>query len=135
MIERRPRSEVYYLFPGGQVEPGESLKETVFREVEEELGLRVTVGPLAAVVTFRGRQQYFFRADVLGGEFGSGQGPEMRDPAGAYVPVWLPVWQVLAKPLRPRVVAELVVAAASGRWPDTVIEVVDLGPLPRRFSA
>lgn len=36
-------------FPGGKVEPGESDATALERELEEELGLRVTVGALLAV--------------------------------------------------------------------------------------
>lgn len=40
-------------FPGGKREPGESFEACVRREVEEETGLRVAVGPLLVVVPHR----------------------------------------------------------------------------------
>jgi A/G-specific adenine glycosylase len=40
-------------FPGGKRESGESFEACVRREVEEETGFRVTVGPLLAVVPHR----------------------------------------------------------------------------------
>jgi len=41
--------EILYLFPGGGHKPGETLAETVEREVIEETGLAVEVGRLLAV--------------------------------------------------------------------------------------
>lgn len=40
----------YWLLPGGGVHFGESLAHALIRETQEELGLRVGVGPLLAIV-------------------------------------------------------------------------------------
>lgn len=48
MIRRgHPPSEGSWSIPGGRVEPGESLEDAVLREVTEETGLTVEVGPVA----------------------------------------------------------------------------------------
>ena len=53
LIERNRNGQIYYLFPGGQVEAGESQVETVTREVKEEIGLEISVGRLIAEVIFK----------------------------------------------------------------------------------
>ena len=46
-----PRGE--WELPGGKLEPGETLQACVAREIAEELGLEVTVGPVMDVWIYR----------------------------------------------------------------------------------
>jgi ADP-ribose pyrophosphatase YjhB (NUDIX family) len=51
VVERgKPPGEGLWSVPGGRLEPGESIAGAVAREVREETGLVVTVGPLVAVL-------------------------------------------------------------------------------------
>lgn len=131
LIERRRRKELYYLFPGGQVEEGETIARTARREVAEELGLVVAIGRLIAEVTYKESVQYYFAAEITGGEFGTGSGNEMVGLApsehGTYTPVWLPAADLLRHPVYPRCVAEVVAAAATDGWPTHTLYLYDPG--------
>lgn len=94
VIERVRDGLTYYVLPGGQVEPGESLAEAARREAFEELGVHVRIRGAVAVVNFRDSNQHYFLAQAIGGEFGAGDGPEMHSAvdseAGSYRAMWLP---------------------------------------------
>jgi 8-oxo-dGTP diphosphatase len=70
--------------PGGGVERGQSLAETLVREVEEETGLRIAVGDPAIVNEFHDpasgfhQLEVFFRAVIVAGALD----PGWIDPAG-----------------------------------------------------
>lgn len=121
LMRRIKAGRLYYVFPGGKQEEGETVEQAAAREVEEELGLRVSVGRLIAQTWYGGHKQYYYLCAVTGGQFGSGQGEEMTGPfdpaAGSYLPVWMPVNGLQDYPVLPRRVAELVQAAQAGGWP------------------
>ncbi len=51
--------------PGGGVMPGTSLPENLIREVAEETGLNITVGPLALVNEFHDPKTGFHQVDLF----------------------------------------------------------------------
>ncbi len=66
VIERgTPPGEGLWSLPGGKLEAGESLSQAVAREVSEETGLVVEVGPLACVVERMGDGYHFVILDYL----------------------------------------------------------------------
>lgn len=121
LMQREKEGRLYFVFPGGKQEEGETGDQAAAREVEEELGLQVSVGRLVAQTWYRGREQFYYLCTVTGGQFGSGQGREITGPfdpaAGSYLPVWLPVSDLDRYPVLPRPVAELVQSAQTGGWP------------------
>jgi 8-oxo-dGTP diphosphatase len=76
LIERHRDGMHYFAFPGGGVDEGESPEQAVVREAREELGVEIRVLRLAAKIWFRGNPQFFFLAEQVGGEFGTGTGEE-----------------------------------------------------------
>lgn len=57
-IRREKMGSVYYVFPGGGIEEGETPEQAAKREALEELGVNVRVGPLVANVFYEGNQYF-----------------------------------------------------------------------------
>jgi 8-oxo-dGTP diphosphatase len=71
-----PPGEGLWSVPGGKLEPNETLAQAVAREVREETGLVVEVGPLACVVERMGDDFHYvildYLARVIGGKLAAG---------------------------------------------------------------
>jgi 8-oxo-dGTP diphosphatase len=92
LIKRVSENCVYYVFPGGGIEEGETPEETATRETFEELGVQIAIREyFGAVCT---GTQYYFLADIVSGVFGTGQGEEMLNnelERGTYKPMWIDI--------------------------------------------
>jgi len=79
----RPPAMGFYAFPGGRVEPGESLEEAIRRELVEETSLRV--GAVTQVETLLIEREkegpdfelHVFRGDYLGGAASAGDDADL----------------------------------------------------------
>lgn len=55
-------------FPGGKIEPNETEKEALIREISEELAVRVQVGPLIATTRHENLEISLFECTIVSGE-------------------------------------------------------------------
>jgi hypothetical protein len=83
--------------------------------------MQVVIRRLVAEVWWNGKPQYYYLVDILGGAFGTGTGEELSHPQpekGTYMPVWMPLGNILEQPVLPRSVAEIVAHAQTAGWPE-----------------
>jgi len=126
LIERHRQGLHYFAFPGGGVNKGESPHQAAIREAEEELGLRVEIIQQVAEVFFNGNPQYYFLANKLSGEFGTGTGEEYGEynPIhGTYLPIWIPLENLLDYNVVPRELAVLVLQCSREGWPAKPVSI------------
>jgi len=129
LIERYRQGRHYFTFPGGHIEEGETPEQAAVREAEEELGLRVTIQKLLAVIWWQGQPQYYYLVQAGEGNFGTGQGEEMRQvhpEKGSYTPLWVRVDDLPRYPVLPRAMAELVMRGVRAGWPSAPL-ILPLG--------
>jgi ADP-ribose pyrophosphatase YjhB (NUDIX family) len=89
LIQRgKPPAEGLWSFPGGRVEAGETLEQAVVREVREETGLEIEVGPLVVIVERPPYEIHDFVARVVGGVLAAGD--DARDARFVEEPTALP---------------------------------------------
>lgn len=107
LIKRIREDSVYYVFPGGGIEEGETPEAGAKREALEEVGITVNIQECIAKVNFNGTQ-YFFLAEITGGTFGTGQGEEYTDEKrnrGTYLPIWVDIDELHSVDVKPKEVA------------------------------
>jgi 8-oxo-dGTP pyrophosphatase MutT (NUDIX family) len=128
LIERHRAERHYFSFPGGGVDEGETPEQAAIREAEEELGIIVVIKQKVAEVIFNGKPQYYFLAEKISGEFGSGAGEEYGEynpEHGTYHPLWMSLADVPNNSVLPRELAELVVRFAKEGWPAEPVIIIE----------
>ncbi|MDE5055309.1 NUDIX domain-containing protein [Niallia taxi] len=107
LIKRERNDSIYYVFPGGGIETGETIEEGTIREAFEELGVEVKLNKCIATYEFNG-VQYFYHSEVINGIFGTGVGEEFtnnKSERGSYQPIWVDIDSLLSIDVRPKEVA------------------------------
>jgi 8-oxo-dGTP diphosphatase len=111
--------EPFWTPPGGGVEFGEALDEALRREVEEEIGLDVEVGPLRYVLDFVRMPlhavSFYFEVHVVGGlppALSLGRDPELGDDQLIRAVRLVPFEELAALNVYPEGLAERLVADA-----------------------
>jgi 8-oxo-dGTP pyrophosphatase MutT (NUDIX family) len=129
VMERYRQGRHYFTFPGGGVDEGEGGAQAVVREAREELGVDVRVVRQVAEVWFNGNRQMYFLVEQTGGEFGTGDGPEFTGPFdamhGTYHPMWMPIAELLVRPILPVEMAEMVQRCCAGGWPEKMVTIYE----------
>lgn len=103
---RDGKNKLYYTFPGGHVEDGESFEDATIREVLEELGIHVQIESEFLEIwnedLVRGEKFFFCR--YISGELGTGTGEEWGEynaEYGSYEIVYLELSKLEQYPLLP----------------------------------
>jgi 8-oxo-dGTP diphosphatase len=120
-IRKRDGADTFYTLPGGTQEHGETLAEAAAREVLEETGARVQVGPLRHVRDYVGahhefaerqghlhRVEFWFECRLLAPP---GTQPTTHPDKRQIGIEWIELDRVEDYPLYPRVLAELLAGA------------------------
>ena len=107
------KENIYYVFPGGGLEAGETLEEGVKREVLEELGIDVEVQDMRYLENFKHTDTYFFNCKWISGNLGTGKGPEFTskeyENRGLYIPMAVPISELSELNVVPLEVRDLVI--------------------------
>ena len=86
-----------FVFPGGAIREGEAPADAAVREAQDDLGVRVIVGPRLLIEELHGQTIHYFSALIVGGELGSGAGE----------PVWFELRELPNYDVRPRALAAI----------------------------
>ena len=90
VMYRNRKGRVYYVFPGGGIEPDETPEQACFREVTEETSLQVTLSKKLFTFENQGNLEHYFLMSQPQGQLKLG-GPELlkQSPENQYRLEWV----------------------------------------------
>lgn len=95
LMRRIKRGHEYFVFAGGGVDRGETLRQALKREIQEEFGLAVRVGRPIFKQNNRGQLEYYFLVtDFKGTPRLGGEEKAKMTERNQYYPVWKRVSEV-----------------------------------------
>ena len=99
LMHRFKNGEEYWVFPGGGQEDGETLEETVVREIEEETSIQVRPIKLLYKISWDIEgENYFYLCEYLSGtpelRVDSEEYQKMQGGEQSYIPCWVDISEV-----------------------------------------
>jgi len=96
LIRRQKSGRIYWVFPGGSIELGETAEVAAIREAFEELSLVVTLKDKLFSQINEGREESYFLITSYSGTVKLGNGPELyrQNEKNTYKPMWVPFQEV-----------------------------------------
>jgi 8-oxo-dGTP pyrophosphatase MutT (NUDIX family) len=91
LIFRHKNNRDYYAIPGGHIEPEETPKLAIIREIQEELGIKLDNLQFEFETESANRRDYFFSATTQNTDF-TVTGPEAKhldDSNNLFRPLWV----------------------------------------------
>lgn len=132
LVIERFLNELYYTIPGGHKENFDiNSKETLKREMIEEVGLEVSVGKKIMSISYNNELQEYYLCNITGGKLGKGTGLEYNEDYikihGTYNPLYLPFNELLNKKFRPRDLIEIIYELSKNNFNKNELSFIDLG--------
>ena len=108
LIYRENKGRIYYVYPGGGLDQGETKEECVVRECKEELGINVVVKKHLYKLERKEGAQHFYLCEWIDGILGTGNEEEYADdrPGGIQKPIAIELSDINEIPLVPEIIKE-----------------------------
>jgi len=119
----------YYSIPGGGVEVGESIEDACVRELKEEMGIDIQLGPKVAIRFADHHENHVFVAEIKAGEpyfVPDSEEAHLQNHFNQFEVQWVPVNELRAEDmLFYSRFLPVIQAIASGKPPTEPIELKD----------